>query len=184
MKLLLMAVLLLVGIAGVIYYAYHELLARREARRKHELVLARLTALPPVKPDFSTPEGAILCLEETCRRRDIEAAVACRDFAAEARLWLQHRHMNQQLRDEMLPKVTRTMEKSYRDTMANRWPVHWDGAKSYFQKREPFAEGVVVVSEITLRADRSFLRQQILVAETANGWRVVTQLPSYADEPA
>lgn len=179
-----MVILLLVGIAGAIYYAYHEVLARRENRRKCKALLAELEALPPVKADFSTPEGAILCLEETYRRRDIEAAVACRNFAAEARLWLQERDMSQQLKDEMLPKVTRTMEKSFRDGMANRWPVHWDGAKSYFQKREPFAEGVVVVSEITLRADRSFLRQQILAAETANGWRVVTQLPSYPGEPA
>ena len=183
MEIVLIAVLLVV-ITGAFYYAYHEMRVRRAARRKREALLAQLATLPPVKADFSTPEGAVLCLEDTYRSRDIEAAIVCRNFAAEARLWLQQRHMSQAMKDEMLPKVTITMEKSFRDSLAKQWPMGWEGSKSFFPKREPLADGVISVSEITLRPNGSFSRQQILVARTTNGWRVVTQLPTYVDDLA
>jgi hypothetical protein len=38
--------------------------------------------------DFTTPEGAVLCLEEAYRRHDLDAAAACKDFAIEAKLML------------------------------------------------------------------------------------------------
>ena len=41
---------------------------------------AKLKAMPPVAKNFETPEGAILCLEDAYRRKDIEAAVAAKDF--------------------------------------------------------------------------------------------------------
>ena len=45
---------------------------------------AKLKAMPPVAKNFETPEGAILCLEDAYRRKDIEAAVAAKDFKIEA----------------------------------------------------------------------------------------------------
>src|SRR4051812_9160397 len=38
--------------------------------------------------DFSTPEGAILCLEDAYDEQDMEKAMACRNFLEEARLLL------------------------------------------------------------------------------------------------
>ena len=128
--------------------------------------------------DFTTPEGAILCLEDAYRKHDIEAAVACRDFATEARLWLQQKQSySSDLLTQMLPEITKTMERSYRESMTTLWPIEWEKAQSYFPKREPNAEGVVVVSEVTRGPDGSLLRQRLLVAETPKGWRVVTHSP-------
>ena len=180
MNVLLIAALLIV-IAALIYYGYHELQVRWEIRRKHAALIARLESLPPVQADFSTPEGAVLCLDEACRSRNIEAAVACRDFAAEARIWLQQRHLSQQMKDEMLPKVTRTMEKSYRDSLAKEWPFDWARSKSYFEKHGRVADGVVAVSKVTRRPDGRLIWQEILVAKTNDGWRVVTHLPNHTD---
>ena len=81
-------------------------------RRERQRLLAELAALPPVAMDFTTPEGAILCLEDTYRKHDIEAAVACRDFVTEARLWLERdSSYSIELLAEMLPAMTKTMEK-------------------------------------------------------------------------
>jgi hypothetical protein len=168
---------LLAGFAWLVSYAYDRLLAWRDARRELAERIAQLEALPPVSPDFDTPEGAILCLELALRRRDIEAAVASRDFATEARLWLQERgNLSRHITGDHLPEIIKAKEKSYRDTTAKRWPADGENKKSYFTKREPYCEGVVVVvSETVQKADGSLLDQRILVSQTDSGWRVVTQ---------
>ena len=60
-----------------------------EAQAAKDELHIELMALPKVGKDFSSPEGAILCLEDAYRKRDIEAAVAAKDFATEARRMLQ-----------------------------------------------------------------------------------------------
>lgn len=164
---------LLVAIADAATSAYRKYARRRES----EKVLAPLMALPPVEMDFTTPEGAILCLEHTYRSQDIEAAVACRDFTTQARLWLQEQSsVSKEMQIEMLPEMTKTMERSYRETWVMHPRTGWERPQSYFVMRELYADGVVVVSEITLGPDGSLFRQRILVAETPEGWRVVTEL--------
>jgi hypothetical protein len=159
-------------------YAYHRLTLRWAAWRQRKKLLAELMTLPPVKMDFSTPEGAILCLEDAYRRRDVETAVACRDFAAEAKVWLHERgNVSRQMKAEMLPEVTGTMEKSFRRSVAKNWAVDWERAKSYFRNREPYGDGMVAVSEVIHTPDGNLLQQRILVAETAKGWRVAMYLP-------
>jgi hypothetical protein len=48
-----------------------------------ELTLEQLRELPFVEEDFGTPEGAVLCLEDACRRKSIEAVCACKNFMVE-----------------------------------------------------------------------------------------------------
>jgi len=173
MKFILIALVLVAAIGGATY-----VMKQASLRRERQRLVTELAALPPVAMDFTTPEGAILCLEDTYRKHDIEAAVACRDFVTEARLWLERDSAySKELLAEMLPAMTKTMERSYREGMAKHWPIDWERAQSYFPKREPHADGVVLVSEVTRGPDGSFLRQRLLVAQTPKGWRVVTHLP-------
>jgi len=177
MKFYILMAALVVAIAGAISYFYDHLSVRRAARREREKMLAELVSLPPVAADFSTPEGAVLCLEDTYRRRDIEASVACRDFVTEARIWLQERgHLSQQRKNEMLPEAVKAMEKSFRDGLAKGPTIDWARAKSYFLTREPFGEDAIIVNKMTLVPDGGFFSQQILVAATNNGWRIVKPL--------
>ena len=146
----------------------------RRTSSKQEI--ADLEKLPPVTADFTTPEGAILCLEAACARKDLEAAVACRDFVAEATWWLRGRQTKlEKFREELLAELTKSMEKSFRQSM-NNFPPGWDKARSYFVERASYGEGLVVVSEITVGPDRSLFRQRILTSLTPSGWRVVTPL--------
>ena len=54
--------ILLVAVICAVSYGYHRLVLRWAARRKRGKLLAELMALPPVKMDFSTPEGATFAL--------------------------------------------------------------------------------------------------------------------------
>jgi hypothetical protein len=167
----------LIGVGALMTYAYRQ----RAARREREETIAELEKLPPVAQDFATPEGAILCLEAAYPKEDIEAAVACRDFATEARLWLRERGSGpEKLQEEALPELTKVMEKSFRKSHEH-WVPGWDRARSYFLERTPYGVGLVVVSEVTVGPDRSLFRQRILTSQTPAGWRVVTPLVQTPD---
>ena len=163
---------MLFGLGILVTWAYR----RKSARRECEKIISELEKLPPVTADFSTPEGAILCLEAASTKNDIEAAVACNDFATRAKLWLCESGITtEQLQKEMLPEMTKTMEKSFRESMRD-FPSNWNKARSFFTGRSPYGDGLVVVAEVTVGPDRSLFRQRILTTETSAGWRVVTPL--------
>lgn len=158
-------------ILGYVGYAIH--LTKAKCRRRR--VLAELGTPPVVMKDFTTPEGAILCLEATYPQNDIEAAVACHDFETDARLHLRKIGVEGEVLQQMLPKITEVIEASYRKSQETYGlPSGWDKAVSYFVKREPVGEGLVVVSKVTVGPDGSVLRQRIMVSNTPNGWRVVS----------
>ena len=183
MKLYILAAGLLFATAVAISYFYDHLAVRRATRRERKKLLAQLTSQPSVPAGFSTPEGAVLCLENALRQKNIEAAVAGRDFATEARLWLQERgHLNQDEKTAMLPETIRAMEKSFRDTLTKGLPTDWIFGKSYFLPHEPFADGIVTVNKYTQVPEGGLYSQKILVAKTGNEWRTVKTLPPPLDE--
>jgi hypothetical protein len=144
----------------------------------HQLTLDKLAALPSVAMDFSTPEGAIRCLENAQARKDLDAAAACRDFEAEARVWLRERGESSEERQlEMVPEMTKVMERAFLESEPQHWPSLLGREPSYFIKREPYGSGLVDVTEVSVkRSDGSMFWQHVLVSETPEGWRVVTPL--------
>ena len=118
----------------------------RRPRTKEE-VYAELKSLAPVAKDFSTPEGAILCLEDAYRRKDMEAAIAAKDFRTEARLMLQKTGFKDHIDDEMVAKTAEALVASFRAYTSARWP-DFEGLESFFIKREPHSEKVVLVTEV------------------------------------
>jgi hypothetical protein len=183
MKLYILVAVLLFATAVAISYFYDHLAVRRAIRRQRKKLLAQLASQPPVAVDFSTPEGAVLCLEDAFRKRNIEAAVACRDFATEAKLWLQDRgHLSNEQKTASLPETIQAMEKSFRNALAKGLPADWILGKSYFLPHEQFAEGIVTVNKYTRVPEGGLYSQQILVAKTGNEWRTVKTLPLTLDD--
>jgi len=162
------AILILVAVGVAITSVF-----RRASNRKTlDEIYAELKALPPVAKDFSTPEGAILCLEDAYRRHDIEAAIAAKDFKTEARLMLQKTGFKDHIDDEMVARTAEALVLSFRAYTTAKWP-DFDGSESFFTKREPHSDKVVVVTEVCRFPDHGFSTQYLLVSETADGWRVM-----------
>jgi hypothetical protein len=132
-----------------------------------------LLALPPVTMDFTSPEGAILCLEEAYRRKDIEAAVRAHDFIAESGMILRKTGFEIISEDdEVLANLAGALEMLFRSQTLAAWPDFSHG-ECFFPKREVIDDGIVAITEVCRFSDGFFSKQRILVAETANGWRVV-----------
>lgn len=159
---------ILVAVVAVAFLA----LRRSRTQQVRDKAYAQLKALPPIVKDFTTPEGAILCLEDAYLRRDIEAAIAAKDFRTEARLMLQKTGFKDHIDDEMIVKTAEMLMESFRAHTTASWP-DFEGLESFFTKREPHADKVVLVTEMCRFPDGGFSRQQMLVAETPQGWRVL-----------
>jgi hypothetical protein len=131
---------------------------------------------PMIKSDFTTPEGAILKLEDAYRAGDIEAAVACKDFRLEARLMLEERGLlSKDKSDEELIKTTaEALEASYREIVWENGPPEFKGVTSTFPKKEPYQEDIIIVTEVCHYPDGGTSEQRIMVGKTAGGWRVLS----------
>lgn len=156
---------------------------KKSKEQEFQEALAELRALPRPALDLTTPEGAILCLEDAIRRRDIEAAVACKDFQVEAVLLLLKTDFDPS--DEgLLTEAAQTLELGYRKELSDNWP-NTDGMESYFveQQRDPeFPDmSMRIVTEISLMPDGGLCQFFMRVAHRHGEWRVIHP---YSDEEA
>jgi len=141
-----------------------------------ELTLDQLrTLLPPVEMGFNTPEGVILCLEDACRRQSIESACICKNFLIEGTLKLLDLDPNLARDPEFRKKNAVLLERNYRKTLAESWPTLKD-VESFFIDRQPYTDGIVVVTELHRLPDGRFNQLKLLVAQTKDGWKVLNEV--------
>jgi len=122
--------------------------------------------------DFTTPQGAILCLEDAFRRRDIDAAAHCKHFPTEANLML--KKMGGGLDDdpEIVAQTAEALELSFRQHIEAAWP-DFTGVTSYFIDQHPYSDGIEIVTEGFRYPDGGSAVQKHYVARTPDGWRVL-----------
>lgn len=126
--------------------------------------------------DLTTPEGAILSLEAAYRAKDLEAAVRCRDFAVEAKLMLQKLQKDLSDDPEILAKTAEVLELGYRAEIQKKGFPDFRNIESTFSDKRPFQgrEEIVRITERCRHGDGTTSTNSLVVAKTANGWKVVT----------
>jgi hypothetical protein len=141
-----------------------------------ELTLEQLrTLLPDIERDFETPEGAILCLEDAYRRRNIESACICKNFLIEGTLKLLDLDPNLARDPEMRKKNAVLLERAYRKKTAEAWP-DLTGVESFFIDRQLYTDGIVMVTELRRLPNGTFNEHKVLVAKTKDGWKVLNEV--------
>ena len=123
-----------------------------------------------IKADLSTPEGAILSLEEAYRQGDIERAVACKDFKAEAIHMLRDKPVFDT--PEGVTKIAEALELAYRLQMKAGFP-DFKGVTSTFPKKEDLGDGKMVITEVCKYPDGGISTQKIMVIKSETGWKVM-----------
>lgn len=127
--------------------------------------------------DFATPEGAIRELEDAYRDRDIERAVAAKDFALEARLMLEGleaKNGSPGLADESLVRqAAEVLELSYRKSIEDAGFPAMEGVECSFPSKRDVKPGIVEVTERCQYPDGGLSEQRLLVGRTDRGWRVL-----------
>ena len=122
--------------------------------------------------DFSTPQGAILCLEDAFRKRDIEAAVRCKHFPTEAKLMLKKMGSGLDNDSAIVTQTAEVLELSFRKHTEASWP-DFNGLQVSFGAQVPFGDGIEIVPETFRYPDGGTAIQKHYVTKTTEGWRVL-----------
>jgi hypothetical protein len=157
--------------AGVILTMFYPKIQQIAVKKRDQ---SQLNKLPRYKADFSTPQGAILCIEDAFRKRDIEAAVACKDFRLEAILTAEDNDPNM-IDEDAVIELAHALEAAFRNETEQSWS-YFDELESYFESEEPLFDNVVCVTEICKYPDGGYSRQKILVGKSNKGWRMLYPL--------
>lgn len=126
-----------------------------------------------------TPDRAIQRLESAYRAQDLEAAVAAKDFRAEAGLMLQslaHEQagtpdMSQD--QEVLTKTAEVLELAFRKQITQEGFPDFSHVNCSIARRAKVTDDLVVVHEICTLSDGRRSGQRLNVARTPKGWRVL-----------
>ena len=139
-------------------------------------LLAVLVGCGTIAHDHTTPEGAILCLEDAYRAKDVEAAVRCKDFHVEAKLMLESLKKDFSNDPEILAKTAEVLELGFRSELTNSGFPDFRNLTSTFSNKEPYQgrDDVVRITEHCRHASGTTTTSQLTVAKTADGWKVVS----------
>lgn len=128
-------------------------------------------------PDFSTPEKALLQLEDAYRDHDIEAAIAAKDFRTQARLKLAAGSpefaANEAKWAGTIDYGAKILEQAYRKALEDSGFPDFVNVSCRVTKKAPYAPNIVVLTEVCVYPGGELSEQRILVAIGESGWRVV-----------
>lgn len=125
--------------------------------------------------DRTTPEGAILTLEDAYRAGDLNAALACRDFDLEAKFMLEKVGDGAFSEDEeMVSQTSEVLKLGYMAEIGKSFP-DFHGVTSEFSDKQPYngRDDVVQLTETCTSTGGSSVNQMV-VAKTDDGWKVLT----------
>jgi hypothetical protein len=125
--------------------------------------------------DLSTAESALGSIAEAYRRKDIEGAVACKDFEAEARLMLK-RLGRMQADSGTLRSTAEALEVSFRKHTLGAWPK-FEGVSSKVSELTPYEENIFIAHEVGTYEGRPY-KQAIYMAKSKDGWKVLNPVPT------
>ncbi len=128
---------------------------------------------------FPTPQEALTALEQAYLAKDIEAAVAAKDFVAEARQMLKRLSdgMNEDAAQsaedqEMIDSLAETLELSFRVSVQEDGFPDFAGLICNSEIVQPISEELVILRETCKYPDGGASTQDLYAAKRADGWRI------------
>tara|TARA_B100001939_G_scaffold340090_1_gene347701 strand:- start:417 stop:932 length:516 start_codon:yes stop_codon:yes gene_type:complete len=122
--------------------------------------------------DYSSPSKTVLTLQEAYRNEDIEAAVSCNDFVAEARIKLAE-HTNED--DDLINVTAKQLEKDFRDKIRRGGFPDVSEIKSEFgepTQHETHSDVTQITETVSWSNDRKSTENYSLV-KSGSEWKLV-----------
>jgi len=133
---------------------------------------------------LATPDEALAALEAAYIDKDIERAIACKDFEVEAEVLLRDHPKvpKSAITPEYITEIAATLKQEFRLMIERDGFPKFSDLKCRVVDKRPYSyDKVWVVTEECLFPDSGTSRQEILMALTESGWRVLN--PIYEKEP-
>lgn len=123
------------------------------------------------KPDFDTPEGAILALEEAYQQKDIDKALSCKDFYQEAKLMLST--FDFPIEEEMILSTSEALALSFVSYIEKEGMPDFKNINRAFTQRDKINENYWIITEVCTYPDGGISVQKLQTYKTVQGWRVL-----------
>ena len=123
-------------------------------------------------PDDSTPEGAIMKIEQAFNENNIEKAIECKDFSKEAELMLSNMSIAE-LGSEIVEKTAEVLKLSFIQSLQENGIPKFNNIKQAFPKREKISSNHIIVTEVCYYPDGGHSIQRLNTYKSKNGWKVL-----------
>ncbi|WP_231491691.1 YegJ family protein [Pedobacter sp. Leaf170] len=122
------------------------------------------------KANLDTPEGAILALENAYNDKNLDAAIACKNFYEEAKMMLSA--LNTNADEEMIAKTAEVLEVSFIKNIEEQGFPNFSGLQNAFE-REMIDENHCIITEICWFPDGGKSIQKLNTFKSDIGWKVL-----------
>lgn len=123
------------------------------------------------KMDFDTPEGAILALENAYNAKDIDAAIACKDFFEEAKIMLSV--MQTEFDTDTITEMAEVLELSFINNIEEHGFPDFSGLQNAFPERKKIDDSHYIITEVCWFPDGGKSVQLLNTYKSAKGWVVL-----------
>jgi hypothetical protein len=120
-----------------------------------------------------TPEDALRRIEEAYRTKDVELAVACKDFEREARLMVDQVRPGTSSDTELVRTAAQTLEQAYRAEVKKTGLPDMKGVRCTVVKKEQGPGDLVRLTERCVWPGNKESSDVVTVAPSKAGWRLV-----------
>lgn len=120
----------------------------------------------------TTPEGAIMKIENAYDSDNIEAAIACKDFNIEAELMLS-KMSEEALGNEIIKKTAEVLKLSFIKSLQEKGIPKFESIKRAFPKREKISENHIIITEGCYYPNGEQSVQRINTYRNDTGWKVL-----------
>ena len=122
------------------------------------------------KPDFSTPEGAIIKIEDYYSEKNLDGVLSCKDFLKEAENILSDRDIT--IPEELKSEIAEILELAfYRDLKESGFPCFKNIERSFNIKKEK--KDLLLIEEKVIYKDGKFTINNLWVGFNNNEWKVL-----------
>lgn len=122
--------------------------------------------------DDSTPEGAIVKIEEAYREKDLDKIKSCKDFRAEAVVMLD-KLGKMGMGGELIDQTAELLELSFVKSIQEHGMPVMNHVKQSFPVREKVSDNHMIITEVCYYPDGGTSIQRLNTFKSENGWKVM-----------
>ena len=123
------------------------------------------------KADLETPEGAILAIEKAYNNKDIDAAIACKDFFEEAKSLLSV--MKMEIDQDIINETAEVLKLSFINNIEEHGFPDFSTVQNAFPERKKVDETHWVITEVCWYPDGRKSVQLLNTYKSPKGWVVL-----------
>ncbi len=123
-------------------------------------------------PNDSTPEGAIVKIEEAYNEKDIEKAKKCKDFSVEAKLMLSKIDGIEQY-GEIVEMTAKALELSFVEYLQEKGMPNFHGVRRAFTKREKINDNHIIITEVCIHPNNTKTTDRLNTYLVYGHWKVL-----------